>query len=64
VGDLIGRLTGLGYRLRTVYARPSGERLFEYDYVLALVGAGERRAVEAAVGRFAGARLAGAFAAG
>ena len=62
LGDLIGRLTGLDYRLRTVYARPSGARLFEYDYVLALVGAGERAAVEEAVGRFAGARLAGAFA--
>jgi prephenate dehydratase len=63
LGDLIASLTTLGHRLRTVYARPSGVRLFEYDYVLALTGAGGLAAVEAALAAFPGARLAGAFAA-
>jgi prephenate dehydratase len=64
LGDLAGALTALGHRLRTVYARPSGARLHEYDYVLALTGAGERRAVERALVAFPTARLAGAFNAG
>jgi prephenate dehydratase len=63
LGDVIARLTGIGYRLRTVYSRPSGQRLFEYDYVLAFVGAGERGAVERALAPFPTLRLAGAFAA-
>ena len=63
LGDVIGRLTDNGYRLRTVYSRPGGQRLFEYDYVLAFSGAGERGAVEQALAAFPTLRLAGAFAA-
>ncbi|HEY7063573.1 MAG TPA: prephenate dehydratase domain-containing protein [Chloroflexota bacterium] len=61
LGDVIARLTGLGPRLRTVYARPSGQHLFEYDYVLAFAGAAERRAVEQALTPFPTLRLTGAF---
>jgi prephenate dehydratase len=61
LGDVIAHLTGLGPRLRTVYSQPSGQRLFEYDYVLSLTGAGERRAIQQALVPFPTLRLAGAF---
>jgi prephenate dehydratase len=63
LGDVIRRLTDNGYRLRTVYARPSGQHLFEYDYVLTFTGTGLLGFVEQAVARFPTLRLAGAFAA-
>ncbi|HEY7066554.1 MAG TPA: prephenate dehydratase domain-containing protein [Chloroflexota bacterium] len=61
LGDLIGGLTGRGWRLRTVYSQPSGQALFEHDYVLALTGGGDRGAVERVLAGYPTARLAGAF---
>jgi hypothetical protein len=61
LGDLIASLTRLGHRLRTVYSKHGGARLFEHDYVLAFTGAGQRAPVEQALARFPTARLAGAF---
>jgi prephenate dehydratase len=61
LGDVINRLTALGPRLRTVYAQPSGQHLYEYDYVLAFDGAAERRAAEAVLTAYPSLRLAGAF---
>jgi prephenate dehydratase len=61
LGDVISGLASRGYRLRTVFSQSSGQHLFEYDCVLVLAGAGERRAVEAALGFLPAFRLAGAF---
>ena len=50
-----------GYRLHTVSTCPSTQQLYEYDYVLRLVGAGTLAAVQAALARIPAARLAGAY---
>ena len=60
--DVPGRLE-CGHRLRTVYARPGGQHLFEYDYVLTFTGTGLLGFVEQAIAPFPTLRLAGAFAA-
>jgi len=58
---LIVALAGAGYTLATVCTMPTGEALFEYDYVLRLRGAGTLQAVQAALAPYPSARLAGAF---
>ena len=42
----VGALAASGYVLRSVLAVPTGERLFEYDYLLAVVVQGELATVE------------------
>jgi prephenate dehydratase len=59
--DVICGLAGVGFRLETVFDSASGQRLFEYDYVLRFGGSGQLAAVKAAVAAVTGARLAGAF---
>lgn len=59
--DVVTGLAQAGYRLHTVSTRPSGRALYEYDYVLRFVGAGRLAAVQAALARVPGARLAGAY---
>src|SRR3954453_10148975 len=63
-GALTELVTGLdqaGYRLHTISTHPSGEQLYEYDYVLRFVGAGTLGAVRQALARVPAARLAGAY---
>lgn len=54
--DILEHFATSGYALRSVLAVPTGERLFEYDYLLAFVGQGELASVERP-----GLRLIGAF---
>jgi len=61
LGDLIAGVLGCGYRLRTVGSFAVNQGVYNYDYVMTFAGRGTRAAVEAVVGRFPGARLAGAF---
>lgn len=58
---LIGALDRAGYRLQTVHSRPSGQALFEHDYVLRFGGHGRLEAVQRALAAFESARLVGAF---
>jgi prephenate dehydratase len=63
-GKLTAVICGLqsaGYTLETIFTAASGQRLFEYDYVMRFRGAGALAQVEAAVSSVPGARLAGAF---
>jgi prephenate dehydratase len=67
-GPLRGKLSALisslgeaGYVLQTVCSQPSGEALFEYDYLMRLRGEGRLQTVREIIGRFPSARLAGAF---
>ncbi len=59
--DIVTGLAQAGYRLHTVSTQPSGENLFEYDYVLRFLGAGSLAAVNEALARVPAARLAGAY---
>jgi prephenate dehydratase len=59
--DVVTGLDQAGYRLRTVSTHPSGEQLYEYDYVLRFLGAGTLGAVRDALARVPRARLAGAY---
>jgi prephenate dehydratase len=61
LGDLIGDVTKIGYRLQAVASFAVNTGVSIYDYVLMLNGKGSRPEVEKAVSRFADARLAGAF---
>jgi prephenate dehydratase len=63
LGTVISDLVGCGQRLRTVYARPTGQHLFEYEYVLTFTGLGVLDLIEHAIAPFPTLRLAGAFAA-
>jgi prephenate dehydratase len=63
MSELIGALVSAGYSLTTVYPRPTGRALDEYDCLLRFKGAGSLATIRAALTRFASARLAGAFAA-
>jgi hypothetical protein len=47
--------------VQSVSSQPSGEALFEYDYVLRLRGEGRLQALRDVMARFPSARLAGAF---
>jgi prephenate dehydratase len=63
-GELTKLIQGMaraGYSLLTVYARVSGQALFEYDYVLRFGGSGRLGAVQDELGAFKRARLVGAF---
>jgi prephenate dehydratase len=59
--DVVVGLARAGYRLHTVSTRPSGQALFEYDYVLRFVGSGTLAGVQEALARVPAARLAGAY---
>ena len=61
LSGLIGALAAQGFLLLTVYQTSSGQRLFEYDYVLRFGGEGSLAKVEEALSKFPAARLAGAF---
>lgn len=61
LGELIGAVLGLGFRLRTVGSFPVNQGVHRYDYIITFAGRGTCAAVEQVVARFAGARLAGAF---
>lgn len=61
VGRIIGALAALGYDLRSVFTDPSGQRLYEYDYLLWFGGKGQLSAVQHALKAFPAARLAGAY---
>lgn len=50
-----------GYDLLTVYARISGEGLFEYDYVFRFGGSGRLSAIQDELAAIKSARLVGAF---
>ncbi|MFI5267056.1 MAG: prephenate dehydratase domain-containing protein [Chloroflexota bacterium] len=56
LGTAIGSLAASGYALRSVLAVPTGERLFQYDHLLAFTGHGELPNVTRL-----GLRLVGAF---
>jgi prephenate dehydratase len=57
LSDVIGEFASVGFGLHNLLAVPSGERLFEYDYLLAFTGSGAL----ADVRRIGGVRLVGAF---
>jgi prephenate dehydratase len=61
LGILIGAIKDTGYLLRTAASFPVNTGVSVYDYVLTFGGKGTRSSVEKVVGRFSGARLAGAF---
>lgn len=61
LSGLIGALASKGFRLHTTYQSASGERLYEYDYVLRFGGQGKLTDVQKALLAFPAARLAGAF---
>jgi prephenate dehydratase len=54
-------LARAGYTIQTVCTQPTGQRLFEFDYVMRLRGTGRLDDVQAALATFPTARLAGAF---
>lgn len=56
--DAITAISGAGYWLRSIACWPTGQALFEYDYLLAFSGDGELAVVREASGRL---RLLGAF---
>lgn len=58
---LIGALAKAGFVIQTIWSQASGQRLFEYDYLLRFRGNGKLEEVQAAVATFPTARLAGAF---
>ncbi|CDO34093.1 prephenate dehydratase domain-containing protein [Novosphingobium sp. KN65.2] len=60
-GRLIAALMNCGYDLRSTFTKASGEKLYEYDYLFWFGGHGELSAVQAALGSFGSARLAGAY---
>ena len=61
LGTLVGAIRDTGYLLRTAASFPVNTGISVYDYVLTFGGKGTRSNVEKVVGRFSGARLAGAF---
>ena len=61
LSGLIGALAAQGFRLQTTYQVASGQRLYEYDYVLRFAGQGNLSEVLRALSGFPPARLAGAF---
>lgn len=61
LGRLIGAIGDSGYLLQTAAPFPVNTGVSVYDYLLTFGGNGTRSSVEKAVGRFSGARLAGAF---
>ena len=61
LGELVMAVAGAGYVLQTAAAFPVNSGVKVYDYILAFAGQGARSAVEMAISRFSGARLAGAF---
>ncbi|MFN4281579.1 MAG: prephenate dehydratase domain-containing protein [Alphaproteobacteria bacterium] len=61
LSPLIGDLLKCGYTLQTTYQAPSGERLYEYDYVLRFAGVGALADIKRALEQYPAARLAGAF---
>lgn len=61
VGALIADLHRTGFEATTVYTRPSGEHLWEFDHVIRFAGEGELETVLGVLEGLAGVRLAGAF---
>jgi prephenate dehydratase len=61
VGRISAALAECGYDLRSVFTKASGQRLYEYDYLLWFGGAGALSAIETTLAGFAGARLSGAY---
>jgi prephenate dehydratase len=58
---LVQGMAHAGYSLLTVYARISGQGLFEYDYVFRFGGSGSLGGVKDELSAFRSARLVGAF---
>lgn len=61
VGAVIADLLQVGFAATTVFARPTEERLWEYDHVIRLAGEGDLSAVRGVVDAHASMRLAGAY---
>lgn len=61
LGDAITALAKTGYRLRTVYAQPTGRAIFEYDYLLSFLGSGQLAAVQQELSKFSATRLVAAY---
>lgn len=61
IGAVIGDLAQAGFVATTIFARPTGERLWEYDQVIRLAGEGDLSAVRDAVEAHPSMRLAGAY---
>jgi hypothetical protein len=61
LGDLIGEMATLGYRLGTAASFAVNSGVCVYDYILQFAGGGELAAIEAALSGFPMARLSGAF---
>lgn len=61
IGKIVVGLAEAGFKLRSTFAKASGQRLYEYDYLLWFGGAGELRSVQDVVAGVAGSRLAGAY---
>jgi chorismate mutase / prephenate dehydratase len=61
VGKAIAALHRTGFGLMTMFARSTGQQLFECEYVLRLAGAGTLESVEEAMSTIPSARLAGAL---
>lgn len=61
LGRLIGAIDDTGYLLQTAASFPVNTGVSVYDYLLTFDGKGTRASVEKVIGRFSGARIAGAF---
>lgn len=61
VGAVIADLLGVGFTATTVFARPTGHRLWEYDHVIRLAGEGDLRGVRSVLEGHQSMRLAGAY---
>lgn len=61
LGDLIAAIGDWGGALQTVYGQASGDRLYEYDYVVRAAGGMTLKQVTAGVSQFPQVRLTGAF---
>ena len=61
VGRLICGIGEAGFHFQTAFSQASGERLYEYDYVLRFGGHGTLGGIRAVLEKFPAARLAGAY---
>ncbi|HLY67307.1 MAG TPA: hypothetical protein VKU60_17350, partial [Chloroflexota bacterium] len=61
LSETIGALADAGYQVRSLASWPTGQALFEYNYLLTFTGVGSLRDVQSALANSA-ARLIGALA--
>jgi prephenate dehydratase len=61
LSSLIQSLVRIGFHIRTACPQPSGQAIYEYDYMLRFVGGAALETVKGALSGFEAVRLAGAW---